>query len=125
MGQRKTNWFTTALGEAGAALALFSFFFLTIAHQPYGAGPYEAYRLADGTLPVICGSQSKGENTGEVAPFCDACRISFGVALPDAPCGVARRIFIDTKAPVLAELVLPAGDIIFGVRFARGPPTVV
>ncbi len=125
MVQRKTNWLIIALGEAGAALALFSFFFLTMMHQPAGAGPNEAYRLADGTLPVICGPQSETDSSGDVAPFCDACRISFGVALPDAPCGVAQRIFIDTKAPVLPDLVLPVRDIVSGARFARGPPIVV
>lgn len=125
MGQMKTNWLITVLGELGAALALFSFFLLTILHQPVAAGPFEAYRLADGTLPVVCGPQSDTESTGDVVPWCDACRISFGATLPQAPCGIAEQFVIDTKAPDLPDMVLPMHDVVFGARFARGPPIKV
>ncbi|MCF6302461.1 MAG: hypothetical protein L3J13_04570 [Devosiaceae bacterium] len=125
MEQRKTNWFVNALGEVGAVLALFSFFLLTIMHQPIGAGPYEVYRLADGTLPVVCGPQNGADDKNEAIAWCDACRISLGVDLPDAPCGVATRFAIETNAPSLPDLVLPVPDIVGGAWFARGPPRFV
>lgn len=77
--------FRSIILELTAALGVLALVFLSFAHQPIDPYSGQVFRLADGSIPVFCGSApGTGENNTEYK--CEACRLSFGLNLLDVAC---------------------------------------
>lgn len=84
--------------ELTVALGILALVFLSFGHQPVGLRAADGlYLLADGSVPVFCGSSPAGENGSRAGGGCDACRIVAGIALPEAPCNGAERFALATR----------------------------
>ena len=105
------------------ALALL---FLGLAHKPAViAEPQDSlilsYQLPDGTAPDLCIPQAP-EKQKFAYPACDACRLTAGVALPEAP--EVASYPLAACPPVFRPLV--EANIALeptGSHLARGPPS--
>lgn len=82
--------------EVAAAFGVLSLMLLSMAHQPLGVGGVEAYRLADGRLPVICGPGVLPNGEAERSWECEACRISSGVNVPSSTCQTPEHFSLKT-----------------------------
>lgn len=109
MNTVQNNWRKAFARELVMALSVLALVFLSFAHHPISAQSDDVnFRLTDGSVPVFCGSGPFGQS-GSSKSGCDACRITAGIALPDAPCAFGTRIAPDVLvgATVYAEPVLP------------------
>lgn len=110
--------------ELAAAIGVLSLILLSMAHQPIGVGGIEAYRLADGKLPVICGPGFLPSGEAETGNECDACRV-YGEAAPTHFI-CENLIRFPLKARIGLELI---GSSFFAetfdrVHLPRAPPII-
>ncbi len=111
--------------EVAAAFGVLSLILLSVAHQPFGVGGVEAFRLADGRLPVICGPGSLPNGETELAWECEACRISSGIDVPPhSNCQISKRfsLKIHLSAGTYEGLLVPQET--GRVQMPRAPPLV-
>lgn len=108
--------------EMAAAFGVLSLILLSIAHQPFGIGGVEAYRLADGRLPVICGPGALPNGEAEPAWECEACRISNGLNVPSSNC--QTPVFFAPKTHLIVGL--NEGPVVLQytgrIQMPRAPP---
>ncbi|GEM_PF-3615969 len=113
--------FQAIVRELAAALGVLALVFLSFSHQPIDPAPGQGFRLADGSIPVFCGSAPDSERQG-AGYKCEACRLSFGLNLPEAACS-AGAVFQQAERVSTTEydVIQPMG-LINRVGHPRAPP---
>ena len=110
-------------------LCAIALLFVGLGHQPVTlaqAAPLElsAYALPDGTLPILCLTDTDGsrKHAHVHAQPCDACRIGASALLPP-PADTVGHPF---EVAIVAAVILPAGieprQVLFPNASPRGPP---
>lgn len=125
MGDSQTGWIRLVVREIAAALGVLSLILLAIAHQPVDAGGRDLYRLADGSIPVICGLVSPEDEPNLLLSGCDVCRISGGIFLPDAPCDSGEKVGFFDRVEVFDIDVVILTQNFSQSNSARAPPVSV
>ncbi|WP_430513724.1 hypothetical protein [Pannonibacter phragmitetus] len=112
-------------------LCAMGFLLLGFAHQPPAFAlsasqleEMEAFRLPDGSLPVLCLSRS-GKNGGPHYPGpkgCEACRLSASVVLPEPVLGAGEALSVPVQGSWLLFLPqVPASGVPPGSSGSRAP----
>lgn len=116
------NYYQAVFREYMVAIGVLALILLSFAHQPIGRDDNQVFRFADGSIPVFCGSvPAQGQSSAQVEG-CDACRISGGATIPDAPYASLQAFALVAKL-VFAVSVNPAlSRFISGNANPRAPP---
>ena len=121
----KTKWISVVIRELVSATGVLALIFLAFSHQPIGGDSEKLFRLADGSIPVFCGSGPLEEEGQDYSKGCEACRISSGIALPNVPCEQNQIIYISAGIAVF-NYQLPDTSWNFNrSEFARAPPLYI
>lgn len=126
MAYTTVHYWRVLTREVAMAVGVLALVFLSFAHKPLDQNDINrALLLADGSVPVFCGSAPLQEGKAASQGSCDACRITAGVALPEGLC-LRGQVFAPTIRVGLGPRIgfRPLGLLGAAMR-PRAPPVGV
>lgn len=123
MTQKMSNWRMLLVRELVVALGVLALVFLSFSHQTINVQASDkGFVLADGSMPVFCGSPPEDGSGQKAHRSCDACRIAAGIALPQTSTDCAERFVLVARADVVGIEFAAHVDFINQASRSRAPP---
>lgn len=126
MSGKVTNRWGIVARELVMAGFVLSLVFLSFAHKPLDQVEVSrVFLLADGSVPVFCGSAPANEGGSSAHNTCDACRVASGVALSGEACAPTQIFAPVLRVGLRAQSGFRPSGILDDAIRPRAPPVNV